>query len=212
MLTKMKQKLLLKTFVSVLIAIILFPFNSISTSASLGVGVDTGEIVIDEMLNPGFSYSLPPITVINTGETAAQYSMSVENAEDKKKLNPEKDWFVFNPETFFLEPGQKQKVEIKMNLPVTRIKLGEYFVFLTAQPLTELGTVGVAAGTKLHFTVEAANIVQFIFYKISDVFSSYQPWSTITIIFHFLLIAIVTLRKRFKFEIINSRKKVKSEI
>ena len=184
--TKMKQNLLLKIFTSVLIIIALFSFNPISTFASLGVGVDTGQIVIDEVLNPGSSYSLPPITVINTGETPAQYSMSVENSEDKKKLNPEKDWFVFNPDTFFLEPGQQQKVEIKMNLPVTGIRLGEYFVFLTTQPLAELGAVGVAAGTKLHFTVEAANIVQSIFYKIFDVFSSYQPWSTITIIFPFL--------------------------
>ena len=82
---------------------------------------------------------------------------------------------------------------------------GDYFAFLQGRPLqkTETGmtSIGVAAATKLYFTVAPANIFVGIYYRIASLATLYSPWSYIVsaIVIAALLIAI--LRRFISFNI-----------
>lgn len=172
---------------------------------SVGVGVGTGKISLDEPLKPGLSYDLPPITVYNTGDEASNYYVSIEYSTREEKLEPNKEWFVFTPEEFFLEPDGSQTVQIKVKIPMQGAKPGDYFAFLTAQPQKNVeqgsGSVGVAAATKLYLTIAPANIFQAIFYVVSDLITKYKPWSIIIPLILLLVILWQFLKKRFKIQV-----------
>jgi len=173
--------------------------------AAVGVGVGTGKIELDEPLKPGLSYTLPPLTVINKGDEASDYSVSVEYRTAAPELKPAKEWFDFNPTQFFLEPGKSQIVEINLNLPVRGVEPGDYFAFLQAQPIRKdepgMATIGVAAAAKLYFTVEPANIFQAIYYKFASWYEKYHPWNSIVLAIILAAILIVIFRKKFKIQI-----------
>ena len=101
-----------------------------------------------------------------------------------------------------------------MTLPITDVSPGDYFAFITAQPVTEVEegvtSVGVAAGTKLYFTIKAANVLQAIYFKIAGIFLSYHPWSTIALSLVVIAVLVRILRKRFRFQIV-SRKEATEE-
>mgnify|MGYP000924753338 CR=1 FL=1 len=173
---------------------------------SVGVGVGTGKISLDQALRPGISYNLPPITVYNTGDKASSYYVSIEFSTREGKLESSREWYVFTPEEFYLEPGGSQVVEVKLKIPMRGAKPGDYFAFLTAQPKDSLeegsASVGVAAAVKLYFTVVSANIFQATFYVLSDLFLRYKPWSIIIPLVILLFIIWKLLKKRFKIQVI----------
>ena len=184
----------------------IFFFSLISPSfASLGVGVGTGKIMLNEKLKPGITYDLPPITVYNTGDKASSYYVSIEFSTKEGKLESSKEWYVFTPEEFYLEPEASQVVEVKLRIPIQGAKPGDYFAFLTAQPkgTVEQGSasVGVAAAVKLYFTVISANIFQAVYYVISDLFLRYKPWSIIVPLVILLIILWKIFKKRFKIQV-----------
>lgn len=152
--------------------------------AKLGVGVNTGTIQVDEKLKGGMIYNLPSITVINTGDEAAEYRMSVSYQKDQKLLAPDKAWLDFSPDAFDLEGGKTQVVEIKIKLPL-RSKPGDYFAYLEARPIATVnrgGTaVGVAAASKLYFTVAPANAFLGMYYRIASMWTQYMPWSQVIV-------------------------------
>ena len=149
--------------------------------AKIGVGVTTGKITVDEKLKPGIIYQLPPLTVVNTGDEEGDYGVAVSYHQDQKELRPAESWFAFSPEKFHLKPGEAQKVEIKLNLPI-KIEPGDYFAYLEGHPVakSESGqtTIGVAAAAKLYFTVLPANPVLGIYYKAASFWKLNQPWSS----------------------------------
>ena len=174
--------------------------------SAIGVGVGTGQIAIDETLRPGVTYNLPEVLVYNTGDVASEYAMSIEYSDREDKLKPDKDWFTFEPQVFSLEPGDSKSVQVKMTLPITDVSPGDYFAFITAQPVVEVEegvtSVGVAAGTKLYFTIEAANVLQAIYFKTASLFLSYHPWSTIALSLVVIAVLVRILKKKFRFQIV----------
>ncbi len=152
---------------------VVFILFSNTAFAKIGVGVNTGKIQVDEELKAGMIHKLPPITVINTGDEPAEYETSVAYHQDQPEICPKQDWFIFTPQKFHLEPGKGQLVEIKINLPL-RIEPGDYFAYLEGHPFTTVQkgttTLGVAAASKLYFTVVPANIFYGIYYKITSFF------------------------------------------
>lgn len=178
--------------------------------AKLGVGVATGKIVVEDKLKPGMIYNLPPLTVLNTGDEEADYEVGVSYHEKQPELRPEQKWFAFSPQKFSLKPGDGQKVEIKLNLPI-RTEPGEYFAYLEGYPLkkSESGqvTVGIAAGTKLYFTVLPANPVLGVYYKAASLWKTYQPWSSRTAIILAVVIVYWLLHKFLGLSIGFKRKK-----
>ncbi|MBU2025346.1 MAG: hypothetical protein ABIC19_01645 [Patescibacteria group bacterium] len=192
---------------------ILFPIN---TLARIGVGIGTGKIEVNENLKPGGIYTLPPITVLNTGDEASEYGLSIEYHQDQPQLSPSREWFVFSPSSFNLEPGESKIVEIKLNLPV-KIEPGNYFAYLEAHPVkksrnTGGAMVGIASAAKLYFSVSPANIWQGIYYKAVSFWKVYAPWPSVASIAIAILLLIFIFRKFFSFQIGIRRKNENPEI
>ena len=163
--------------------VFLFSLGLILPTASLakiGVGVGLGKVDIDEELSPGGIYKLPTLPVLNTGDEDGEYEVTVTFREDQEEFRPEEGWFTFSPQSFPLKAGESQQVEISVTLPLS-VRPGEYFAFLEASPKVsgEGVSVGVAAATKLNFTVKPANILQAIIERIRRLFENNAPASYI---------------------------------
>ena len=128
-------------------------------SAQSGVGVNVGKIEIDQVLSTGGSYNLPSIGVINTGHDAGDYSVRIVYMWDQEEQRPPEEWFSFRPGVFYLEPDETRTVGIRLNIPVSA-RTGDYFALIEASPKAPEGSgvvIGIAAATKLTFTVRASN-------------------------------------------------------
>jgi len=182
--------------------------------AKIGVGVTTGKITVEEKLRPGIIYQLPALTIVNTGDEEGDYEAAVSYHQDQKELRPAQSWFAFSPEKFHLKPGEAQKVEIKLNLPI-KIEPGEYFAYLEGHPVakSESGqtTIGVAAAAKLYFTVLPANPVLGVYYKAASLWKLNQPWSSRIAVAISLLIIYLAMKKYLGFQISFGKGKKKEE-
>lgn len=151
-------------------------------ASTIGVGVGTGRIEVSEQLRSGGIYKLPPVTVFNTGDKTATYTMSVTLNEKQPQLKPKPEWFSFSPDTFTLAPGKAQVVTPSFHPPLVT-KPGKYFAYLEAHPdkTAKQGTtqVGVAAATKLSFTVVASNIFVAMLFRLAALYRQFEPWSQI---------------------------------
>ncbi|HBO16451.1 MAG: hypothetical protein UR69_C0003G0063 [Candidatus Moranbacteria bacterium GW2011_GWE2_35_2-] len=180
--------------------------------ASLGVGVGTGKIEFDQPLKMGGIYISPPLNVINTGDEAADYGVSIEYKQDQPRISPPKDWFSFEPEFFHLDPGQSQVVQVKISIPV-KSHPGEYFAYLEGHPVRKIDTsggasIGIGAAAKLYFEISPANIFQGFYYRAVSVIKNNAPWSYIILLVLVASILINIFKKYFSFNIGITRKKV----
>lgn len=180
--------------------------------ARIGVGVGNGKIQAG-VYKAGAIHELPVLPVINTGDEPSEYGVSVEFHEGIPQLRPERDWFSFKPDNLYLEPGKLENVRVILTLPI-KTPPGDYFCYLEAHPFikkTEGGggtSVGVAAATRLYFTVAPANIFQGIYYRILSIFTNYAPWSWVILSVVVLASLIAFLRQFISLEIgISARKK-----
>ena len=197
-----------KIFFLTLLVLLSVPFL---VKAKIGVGVGTGKIEIDQPMKAGLIYDLPDLVVLNTGDEASNYGVTIQHRENQPELIPEKSWFSFEPESFYLEPGKTKVVNIKLTLPIKGAKPGDYFVFLQAFPEKKedvQGTsIGVAAASKLYFTVAPANIFVGMYYRVVSIFSMYSPWAYIVLGVLIASILVVTLRRFVSFNLGISVKK-----
>lgn len=172
--------------------------------ATIGVGVGTGKIQVDQKLKPGIIYELPSLTVLNTGDEESDYEVAVTYHEKQPQLRPPQNWFIFSPQKFHLEPGKTQAITIKLNLPV-RTEPGEYFAYLEGHPVKKSAsgntTIGVAAAAKLYFTVVPGNFLEGIYYKIASLWKLYSPWPQRFLVLVGLLLAFRVFKKFFNIQI-----------
>lgn len=172
--------------------------------AKIGVGIGTGKIVVDEQLRSGVIYSLPSLTVVNTGDEVSDYTVSIAYHTDQPELRPEKDWFMFSPGLFKLEPGESKVVEVKLNLPL-RTEPGFYFAYLEASPVIKKddgkSSVGIAAAAKLYFEIVPSNIFEAIYFKIASFFEIYSPWPQRVSVTIGIVSLLFVLRKYLNFDI-----------
>lgn len=186
------------------IAIFLILLLPTAVFAKIGVGVGTGKIVVNEKLKPGIIYQLPPLTVINTGDVPSDYEALISHLEKQPQLIPQKEWFIFSPQKFHLDPGKVQVVNVKLNLPIA-VAPGDYFAYLEGSPTVKSQsgqtTIGIAAAAKLYFTIVPANIFAGIYYKIVSFWQVYSPWPQRVLILIALILAGAFFKKFFNFQI-----------
>jgi hypothetical protein len=186
-----------------LAAFLLFIFPSV-VLATIGVGVGTGKIVVTEKLHAGIVYKLPSLTVVNTGDEPANYSVDVAYMEKQEEAKPDKSWFSFDPLTFHLDPGQTQSVDITLTLPL-KVVPDQYFAYLEGFPAKGSGggqtTIGVAAAAKLYFEIVPSNFFEGVYYRVLSLWKNNQPYTNIAGGVLVAVIAVVLFRRFFNFEI-----------
>lgn len=190
-----------KFIILVLIAVLIFPA---AVFARIGVGIGSGEIKMDKPLKPGAIYELPSLPVRNTGDEPSFYGLGTGYHVERTELRIPKEWLTFSPDKFYLEPGKSQPVAIKLTLPV-KAQPGDYFCYIEAFPVAELGVggtaMGIAVGAKLFFTVVPANFWQAITFRVGSFWKIYSPWTWVVFGMVLAAIFIVIFKKNFAFQL-----------
>ena len=168
----------MKIFKSLGLASMLLALSVSVVSAKVGVGVGLGKVQLDETLSPGGVYNLPSLPVLNTGDEDGEYEVEVTFLTDQEELRPDASWFSFTPQSFHLDAGSSQLVEVALTLPVDA-RPGDYFAFLEAHPVVkaEGTTIGVAAATKLNFTVKPSGILGAAVERVRSLIETNAPTS-----------------------------------
>ena len=149
-----------------------------SATADKGVGVDVGSVEVGTSLKPGRGHYLPRFGVINTGDEATGYELSVGYLDGQTSRRPDQTWFSFDPQSFSLDPGLTREVRVEINLPASA-EPGEYAALLRAQTVSEhqTGTTfGVAAATRLSFTVSSTGWLSAQRHAIDRWLNDHSPW------------------------------------
>jgi hypothetical protein len=151
-----------------------------AAAASSGVSVDLGRIDINQQLLPGSGYNLPAIGVRNPGTERTSYVMIASPVDDPDRVSPPSTWFVFEPATVTLDPGQTQRVRVRLLVP-TDAAPGDYLVLVGAQIAATGGgaTVGAAAAARTTFTITPAGPIEAFAAWFGRSFSDLMPWSGI---------------------------------
>ena len=177
--------------------------------AEVGVGIMPGTIRVDEPLLPGGRYNLPSVQVLNTGNVSSDYRVELASMAEQEELQPPADFIVLSPTSFHLEPGANQLVSLSLDIPV-RAKPGDYLAYIEAHPVaTGAGggmQIGVAAATKLYFTIKPANVFVAITNSIANFFTRNAPYSYIVLGVIVLGLLIFFLRRRIRIDIRIARK------
>lgn len=190
---------------SIVLALLFFS----TASARVGVGIGLGKIKVNEEMKAGAIYELPSLPVLNTGDEVSNYKITVQYHEGQEQRSdmgqkPGEDWFIFSPDTFSLEPNGSMMVDISLSVPLKAIP-GNYFAYLEAHPvqISEAGktSIGIAAASKLYFTISPSNIFQGVYYRFISLYSKYHPWDTVVASVIFLALIIRFVGKKFKFKI-----------
>jgi len=172
--------------------------------AIIGVGVGTGKIQVEDKLKSGMTYNLPILTVLNTGSEPSNYGVSIAYHQDQPELAPPEEWFDFSPSEFYLEPGESQAVDIKLDLPLKTVP-GDYFAYLEGAPTKRSqsgsATIGVAAAAKLYFTIEPANFLEAVYYKTIAFWTAWLPWTNIAAALLLTGLASILFKKFFNVEL-----------
>jgi hypothetical protein len=177
--------------------------------AQSGVGIMPGTIRVDEPLLPGGRYNLPSLQVLNTGNESSNYGVELAYMAEQEELQPPAEFIILSPTSFHLEPGANQLVSLSLDIPV-RAKPGDYLAYVEAHPVAtgEGGgmQIGVAAATKLYFTVKPANVFVAITNSIANFFTRTAPASYIALGVIVLGLLIFFLRRRIRIDIRIARK------
>ena len=166
----------MKNIRALIIAGLLLVVSVSFAAAKVGVGVGLGKIQIDEALSPGGIYNLPSLPVLNTGDEDMDYEVEVTYLSEQEEMRPETGWFAFSPQRFPLTAGGSQVVDIVLTLPVDT-RPGDYFAFLEAHPVSEGEgvTIGVAAATKLNFSVEPKGVLGAAMERVRSLIEANRP-------------------------------------
>ena len=179
-----------------------------NTQASVGVGIMPGTIRVDKPLLPGGIYSLPSVQVVNTGTEAGDYEVELASMAEQEELTPPAEFIVLSPTSFHLEPGANQSVSLSLSIPV-KAKPGDYLAYIEAHPVAPGGggmSIGVAAASKLYFTIKPANVLVGIANSIGNFFTRTAPASYIVLGVVAVGLAVFFLRRHIKVNIRVGRK------
>ena len=190
---------------TIVLVLLVFLTFAAPLQAQIGVGVNLGKIEVDKPLTPGGIYHLPTLGVINTGHQAGDYEVEVTYMHEQKELKPAVEWFHFDPQSFPLQAGASQAVAITLSIPLNA-RPGNYFALIEAHPIVKGSgvAIGVAAATKLYFSVKPANILVAVQARVVTFSENTSPYSYIGMgVVGFIIVAYLFrryFRIRFRLE------------
>jgi hypothetical protein len=128
----------------------------VPVAATVGTGVGASPITLAEPAQPGHSYRLPALYVINTGTESSYYMVRVQAIGQSQGKAVPASWIQFGRNHFQLQPKQALAVPITLAVP-GNATTGTYRSYLAAGTVPASPTSGVAFGaaaaTRLEFTV-----------------------------------------------------------
>jgi len=193
----------------VLVGMLFLCLPAADIQAQSGVGIMPGIIRVDELLLPGGRYNLPSVQVVNTGSEASDYEVELAFMAEQEELQPSSDFIILSPTSFYLEAGSNQVISLSLDIPV-RAKPGDYLAYIEAHSVAtgaEGGMqIGVAAATKLYFTVKPASLFVGVMNSIANFFTRTAPGSYIVLGIIVLGLAVFLLRRRIRVDITIARK------
>jgi hypothetical protein len=125
-------------------------------SASVGVGIQAGPVLMAEAAHPGGSYQLPPVYVVNTGTQQEAITVRIERISAGNGRTIPASWIRETGLPLTLSPHQSARIPLQLVLPATA-KPGRYFSDVLVKGSAGLAvgaaSLRVAAATDLKFTV-----------------------------------------------------------
>jgi hypothetical protein len=129
-----------------------------TSDASVGVGVQASPVRLGGMAHRGDRFALP-LDVVNTGTEAEAVSMRVERLSRGPGRAVPPSWIQFPGSAVQIAPGKAARVSLELVIP-GRAKPGGYLsdIVVSGSATGQAGTgnFGVAAATKLEFSVSSA--------------------------------------------------------
>ena len=172
------------------------------TLAATGVSVDLGRVDITQQLSPGAAYNLPALGVRNPGTERTRYVMVASPVAGDDAIIANPAWFTFDPPSVTLDPGETQRVRVRLVLP-TDAPAGDFTVLVGAQiaPQGAGASVGAAAAARTTFTVLPASGLDGLLTQLGQLVADTMPWSAIIPAVLVLLAALWFVRRRFTFQV-----------
>ena len=129
-----------------------------TSDASVGVGVQASPVRLGGMAHRGDRFALP-LDVVNTGTEAEAVSMRVERLSPGPGWAVPPSWIQFPGSAVQIAPGKAARVSLELVIPAGA-RPGEYLsdIVVSGSATGQAGTgnFGVAAATKLEFSVSSA--------------------------------------------------------
>ena len=130
-----------------------------AAAASIGVGIQVGPVRLAGIAHAGQTYDLPPVYVVNTGTEPETVRLEVQRLSRGTGRDVPKSWFKPGQTDVHLDPKQSATIPVQLVVPADAT-LGPYFSDVVAHGSASIEagqtTLGVAAATKLQFTVGKA--------------------------------------------------------
>jgi hypothetical protein len=133
--------------------LIAFPGQS---QASIGVGVQSVPVRLASVAQPGDSYSFAPVYIVNTGTQDESISMRVQRFSHGPGRTVPPSWIHFSGNGMRLAARSSARVPLELVVPAGAEPgkyLSDVVVAGTAGIVVGKANLGVAAATKLEFTV-----------------------------------------------------------
>jgi hypothetical protein len=129
---------------------------ALPASASVGVGIQAGPVLLAGAAHPGGSYQLPPVYVVNTGTQQETITIRIERISSGRGRTVPESWIKGTGQSLALSRHQSTRVPLELVVPGTA-KPGWYFsdVVVKGSAGLAVGAASrrVAAATELKFTV-----------------------------------------------------------
>jgi hypothetical protein len=130
-----------------------------AAAASIGVGIQVGPVRLAGIAHAGQTYDLPPVYVVNTGTEPETVRLEVQRLSKGTGRDVPKSWFKPGQTDVHLDPKQSATIPVQLVVPAGA-RPGPYFSDVVAHGSASIeagqATLGVAAATKLQFTVGKA--------------------------------------------------------
>lgn len=154
----MHLRRLLAAPLAVPVALVALASFTQTSDASVGVGVQVSPVRLGSMAHRGERYALS-VDVVNTGTEAEAVSMRVERLSRGSGRAVPPSWIQFAGAAVQIAPGKAARVSLELVVP-GRARPGGYLSDIVASGSAAgqagPGNLGVAAATKLEFSVSSA--------------------------------------------------------
>ena len=131
----------------------------VAAAASIGIGIQVGPVRLAGIAHAGQTYDLPPVFVVNTGTEPETVRLEVQRLSKGTGRDVPKSWFRPGQTDVHLDAKQSATIPVQIVVPADA-KPGPYFSDVVAHGSASIeagqATLGVAAATKLQFTVGKA--------------------------------------------------------